>query len=330
MALDVKVTIDMAKTVGTLGFGYPLILVENATNAVDYTVCSDIAAVVKAGFDDKTDAFNAAQLMFMQNHKPAKIAVCATTGTAVAWLAESANIAKEWRQLVVINEGETASGIGAIAAAVESAIVEKMYFATIPLATSEAIEGVEGCDRTVLFFYDATEDIPVPSAALAGELGGLTCGSYTVNNMLLTGLTPLELSKAEIEAIHALKGITYVLSAGDGVCSEGIVASGEFIDNVDNNDYIKQQLEYKTQKVLNNNLKVPYTNVGIAMLEAAALSVMKDAQNKGIVETFTVNYALREETSVEDRAARKYFGGNVAYSMQGAIHEVEIFAEASV
>lgn len=336
MALDVKVTIDMAKSYGTQGFGYPLILVENALTAKAYTVFSDISAVAAGGYAAETDAYKVAQLMFQQDNKPSQIAICSTSDIATKWLAVADNMAKEWRQLVVINGSEagTASAPAAIAAVIQSATVEKMYFADVAMpetiSTATAIEGIEDYDRTVLFYYPTDEDVPCPVAALVGELGGLTPGSYTVNNMTLVGLTPLELAQSDIDKIHSMGGITYILAAGDGVCSEGFVASGEYIDNIDGSDYIKQQLEYRTQKVFNTNLKVPYTNVGIALLESAAIGVMQDAQNKGIIEKFTVDYALREQTSAEDRAERKYFGGNVSYETQGAIHYIEIYAQASV
>lgn len=335
MALDVKVTIDMAKSLGTLGFGYPLILEENATTAIAYAECSDIDAVVKAGYANTTKVYKVAQLMFMQEHKPAKIAVCSTTDGADDWLGVEANIAKGWRQLVVVNgstESSTATAVTAIATAIESAKVEKMFFANVdmPETLASATAALSDKNRTVVFYYTATADVPVPVAALVGEIGGLTPGAYTVNNMTLKGLTPLELSQDDIDKIHGINGITFVLSAGDGVCSEGKVSSGDYIDIIDGNDYIKQQLEYRTQKVFNTNLKVPYTNAGIALLEAAAIGVMQDAQNKGIVEDFTVTYALREQTTADDRASRKYFGGNVQYSMQGAIHYIEIYAQASI
>ena len=108
-----------------------------------------------------------------------------------------------------------------------------------------------------------------------------------------------------------------------------VTAGGSFVDNVDGNDYIEEQLKYKTQKVYNNNLKVPYTNVGIAMLESAAVEVMTDAKNKTIVDSFTVNYALREDVAAEDRAARRYIGGKISYEMAGAIHTTEIFCDCS-
>lgn len=334
MALDVKVIIEMTKTYGSLGFGYPLILIENAQEAKAYTEFSTIGDVSVGGYTTDSDAYKVAQLMFMQPDEPTKIAICATSGTATDWLADADNMSKEWRQLVVIGGSGTASTVVNIAKAIEAASVEKMYFANVDMpadiSKATAIEGIDQYDRTVLFYYTPTEDIVCPVAALAGEIGGLLPGSYTVNNLVLTGLVPLELSQSNIDAIHNLGGITFVLAAGDGVCSEGKVASGEYIDIVDGNDYIKQQLEYRTQKVFNSNLKVPYTNAGIAMLETAAIGVMQDAQNKGIVENFTVTYALREQVSEEDRRQRKYFGGNISYEMQGAIHYIEIYCQASV
>jgi hypothetical protein len=335
MALDVKVVIDLAKTAGTLGFGYPLILEENATSAIAYAECSDINAVVKAGYATTTKVYKAAQLMFMQDHKPSKIAVCSCSDGADDWLGVEANITKGWRQLVVVNGGAsstTATTPAAISTIIEAAKTEKMYFANIdmPENLSSAQAAVTDKDRTIQFYYTATEDVPVPVAALAGEIGGLTPGAYTVNNMTLKGLTPLELSEDDISNIHGINGITFVLSAGDGVCSEGKTSSGEYIDIVDGNDYVKQQLEYRTQKVFNTNLKVPYTNNGIALLESAAIGVMQDAQNKGIVDSFEVTYALRENTTAEDRAARRYFGGNCVYTMQGAVHTVEIYCQANI
>lgn len=345
--LDVKVKIDMAKTYGSLGFGYPLILIENAEAAITYKVYSDITTIA-TDYASTTDAYKVAQLMFAQPHRPEKIAICSDTGTVTEWLAKDANVSKDWRQLVVLNgsSSETATTTAAIAAAIEALSVEKMFFANESMPTSlssaTAPSGAFGWDRTVMFYYTpiqastgsgntpAVEAVPLPVAALVGEIAGLTPGSYTVNNLVLNGIEPLELSQDDIDKIHSIGGITFVSAAGDNVCSEGKTASGEFIDNVDNNDYIKQQLEYKTQKVLNGSLKVPYTNAGIALLEAAAISVMKNAQNLGIVEDYTVTYALREQTSAEDRAARKYFGGNVQYSMQGAIHTVEIYCQATV
>jgi hypothetical protein len=83
--------------------------------------------------------------------------------------------------------------------------------------------------------------------------------------------------------------------------------------------------------------KVPYDNNGIAVLESVAVNVMKDAYNKGMIAAnedgtpaYTIDYAMREDTSEEDRAARKYLGGQFSFKLAGAVHTVEITGEIEI
>ena len=330
MALDVKIILNMIKPVGTMGFGVPLILEENAAKEVAYTEVSSLTTLVEKGYTAESNVYKTAQLMFLQEHAPKTIAVCSTTSTAQVWISAEANVSKGWRQLVVINAGETATAVADIMSTIEvQTTYPKMYYANV--AYDDATEyTVKDIERTVLCYYTPTADVPCPVAALVGEVAGLEVGSYTINNMTVKGISGLELSEEEVTDIHQKGGITFVLSAGDVVASEGITAGGSYVDNVDGNDYIKQQLEVKTQKTLNKNLKIPYTDVGIALLESVANEVMTDAQNKGIVDTFEVKYALREETTEEDRASRKYVGGKITYTMAGAVHSIDINCQVSV
>lgn len=324
MAQDVKIIINSVKPIGNVGFGCPLILEENATAGVAYVEVGNLEELATAGYKTDSKVYKVAQLMFMQEHAPKKIAVCSVTTVAKEWLTVESNVSKGWRQLVVVNSGDTDTDVAGIMTTIEAQkTYPKMFFASLDYEDETELS-VKGIERTVLCYYDATTDIPCPVAALVGEVAGLEVGSYTLNNMTVKGIDGLDLSEAEIEAIHAKGGITYVISAGDVVASEGHTAGGIYVDNVDGDDYIKQQLEYKTQKVFNNNLKVPYNNVGIALLESAAAEVMTDAQNKGIVEGFETHYDLREDTTEADRTARRYVGGNITYTRAGAIHKIEI------
>lgn len=329
MACDVKIYINTIKTVGNIGFGCPLILEENAETAKDYAVYTDVSELVTAGYAVDSDVYKVAQLMFMQEYPPQKIAVCSTTDEASKWVAEEKNVSKDWRQLVVL--GASTPNVSDIMTAIEAQTkYPKFYYANVPLEYAETLT-VEGIERTLVCFYTPTEDLPVPVAAIAGNVGGCQVGSYTINNMKIKGVPALELSDTEISAIHAKGGVTMVLSAGDCVVSEGKAVGGTYVDNTDNNDYIKQQLEYKLQKVFNDNLKVPYTNEGIAMLEGATVDVLKDAYNKGIIENgYTVDFKTREEVSEDERSTRKYTGGKITYSMQGAIHEIEVYCECKL
>lgn len=335
MAYDVQVKIDLTKPVGSIGFGMPLILVENASKAIAYTEISGVSEAVTAGFAATTNAYKAAQLIFAQAHAPKEIAMCAVTTAATAALADVGITDKGWRQLIVINDGDNASEISAISAAVE-ALDGKMYFASLETDDATSIT-VTGLRRTVLFYCDATENVPAPAAALVGEAAGREAGSFTYKNLMLSGIAAQELSDAEVKAIHNKGGITYVTKAGDAVTSEGKVAGGEYIDIIDSEDYIVQQMAYKTQKVLNNMGKVPYDNNGIALLESVATDVLQTAFNNGMIASnedgspdYSVSYAMREDTSEADRAARRYIGGSFTFALAGAVHTVEITGEITI
>lgn len=332
---DVKVNIDLAKPIGTVGFGVPLILMENAGAKVPYTVVSNLDELVDAGITAETIAYKAAQLMFSQAHAPKRIAVCASEANAETALADAVLVDKDWRQLIVVNAGDTASTPAQISTLVE-AMDGKLYFAGLDVDDSSTIT-VSGLRRTVLFYCTATEAVPVPVAALVGETAGREAGSFTYKNLVLSGVPAQELTATQVEAIHKKGGITFVTKAGDNVTSEGKVAGGEFIDIIDSEDYIIQQLTYKTQKVLNNAAKVPYDNNGIAMLESVAKDVLQGAYNNGMIITnddgtpgYSVSYALREDTQDTDRANRRYLGGNFSFILSGAVHEVEITGSITV
>ena len=329
MALDVKVKIDLAKPVGKLGFGTPLILEESATKAIAYTEVTNVDEVVAAGYAADTVVYKAADLIFSQINAPEKIALHSTTGTAAEALSDTKLISKDWRQLIVVNGGEADVDVASVMAKVEP-LDGKMYYAGLDVDDATALT-VTGIRRTVLFYCNATEAAPVPVAALVGETAGRDAGSFTYKNMILVGIAPQDLSDAQITAIHEKGGFTFVTKAGDNVTSEGKVAGGEYIDIVDTEDYIIQQLAYKSQQVLNAVDKVPFDNNGIALLESVAYDVLQTAYNRGMIATATdgtpeyaVSYALRSNTSEEDRAKRRYLGGTFSFALAGAIHEATI------
>lgn len=332
MALDVKVNITATRPINKAGFGIPLILEGKTTQAVAYKECTSLAEVITAGFATTTAVYKAASLIFMQDNAPEKVAVCATTGTVTDFLTAD-NLAKNWRQLIVTSlETEGESTIAQIITAIE-ATDDKMFFVGLD-TTDETSLTVTNINRTVLFYVDGTTEAPNPEAALVGATAGRAVGSFTYKNLILTGILPQTLTDSEITAIHNKGGITFVTKSGDNVTSEGKTAGGEYIDIIDAKDYIITQLVYQTQKMLNSTPKIPYDNNGIAMLETVAANVLKDAYDNGIVAAnedgsagYSIDYAMREDTTVADRADRKYLGGKFSFVLAGAIHTVVINGE---
>ena len=82
MAYDVKVKIDLTKPMGKIGFGIPLILSEEAAEDNAYKECRNLSEVAAAGYNSSSDVYKTAELIFMQENAPGKIAICSTTETA--------------------------------------------------------------------------------------------------------------------------------------------------------------------------------------------------------------------------------------------------------
>ena len=326
MALDVNVKIELSKATGSTGFGNPLLLEAGATKAVGYTECYGLDDVLAAGYEATSKMYKAANMLFTQVNRPAKIAVCSVEGTAVETLPSL--IAKAWRQLVLV--GETSEQV-AVADYIETT-KDKIFCCGVTAenwATLKASVASKKYNR-VFFFVNETD---YADAALVGETAGRTAGSFTYKFKTLKGVTPDNLTDAEIEALHTAGAFGYVTKAGDDVTTEGIVCGGDnkYIDITDSIDYVIQNIEYRVQKTLNSNAKVAYDDGGIALIANAVTAALQDAFNNGIIATkeggapdFSVSFPMRAATTEADRASRVYNYGTFAFALAGAIHNVKV------
>lgn len=321
---DVKVVIKLEKVVKRLGFGVPLLLEGKATKAIPYTECGDIDEV-KALYAEDTATYKAAMLIFKQEEPPEKIAVCSVTTTVVEALDDL--MAKGWRQLLVMSEGQADESTLKDIADYLEVHNDKMYFANVSDLSKLTAITPKDYEHTVAFYYP-NADVVCPVAALVGATAGKDVGSFTYKNQILLGLNPLELNSTELNEVHEAGAITFVTKAGDNVTSEGKTLGGEYIDVVDSKDWIVQQIEYKVQKTFNYSDKVPYTNNGINQLDSVVVSVLKEAFDNGMIAeddeglpTYYTDFAKRTETDKADRVVRKYIGGEFGFDIAGAIHE---------
>jgi len=325
MANDVKVVIELSKAAPRLGFGYPLIFAGSQENAVAYKEVGSLDEVVSAGFAAETAVYKAAMTLFMQENAPSKIAVCASTDTAVTAL--PVILGEGWRQLIVIGGDDE---VEAISDYIEACGADKMYFAHIATTDTTVSAAVAGNERTVLVAYDST-DVDCPEAAVVGATAGLDVGSFTYKNIILKGVTAQALTDSEVEALHTAGVITILKKAGSIVTSEGVTASKEYIDIVDSKDWIIQQIEYQCQYLLNRVPKLPYDNRGIASLEGVVVSVLMDAANNGMIAVtdegdydYTVDFGPRSECAASDISTRHYAEGQFEFALAGAIHTAKI------
>ena len=333
MALDVTVKIQLSKPVGATGTWYPcLYVVDSDATSDKYDEYNSLDSMV-TDYAATTDAYKAASLIFSQNNAPNKVAVLKQSAFSSSTFGEY--LTKGWRQLVLVG---THTDIAAIATYIET--TDKMLFVTMDdkadfSTTSESQTTKKFTnDRTVIVYHDSEANA---AAAVVGATAGLKAGSFTYKNIIIKGVQPVDISETDLETIHSLGAITILEKAGDVVTSEGKVTNGEYIDIIDSKDYIIQNIAYKTQKILNNNKKVPYTDAGIGLLETATLEALVDGYNNGMIAdnedgtpAYSVTFALRSQTTENDRSTRNYPYGRFAFELAGAIHTAEINGEVTV
>jgi hypothetical protein len=319
---DIVVNITTAATAGSIGLGNPLVIQGKAAAAVAYKECNSLADVVAAGFAADTEVYKACAAIFEQDNKPKTVAVAATDGKVADYL--TANKDKDFRQVIPVL-GEEDSTIAEVAQVING-LDQKMLF--VACATKDELPTTQS-ERVVAVVYGGAS--AYPNAAVVGASAGLVTGSFTYKNLVIRGIEPEDLTPEQVKEVHDAGGICIVKKAGDIVTSEGITTDGEYIDVIDSKDFIIANITYQGQKLMNNNARITFDNVGISQLENVVTSVLAEAFRMGIIATnedgtpaYSTTFATRAEVSDGDRAARTYNGGNFTFDLAGAIHTATI------
>lgn len=325
---DVTVTIDLVQPIGRLGFGTPLIYGAKAKGH-ELKYYYELSEVQK-DFSDKTPEYEAAKAIFEQGDKrPAKIAVaCRDSNTKDGLITDVLEtlLDKDWYFL--ISTSAVKEDVLKISEMIELD-GSKMFFTRTDKVEEAAEIKKAGKERTVVFYHKEVNKYP--EAGLIGAVGSAPVGSVTWKFKEIKGISPMELSVGELTAIHEAGAITYVQKAGRGGTSEGITSTGVYIDIIHAKDYVKFNMEYQLQQLLNNTPKIPFTDAGIALIEGQCTSVLKDAFNSGIIAAdenglplYSVHFKTREEIPADIRAKREYNEGAFEFELAGAVHSVKI------
>lgn len=201
------------------------------------------------------------------------------------------------------------------------------------IAKLDALADAPFIDNTrTLMIIGTDEDAQYNIGALVGAIGNKTPGSVTWKFKGLQGSKPLNVSGSIVKKAVDTHVNLYVTKAGKAQTSEGLTLSGDYIDALHADDWIRAELETQIQKLLQDNDKITFDANGIGQIEAVVTTVLRTATENGIIlidsETgmgkFTVTALSRDQMAAADVASRKYNGLSFEYSRAGAIHDVTI------
>jgi Protein of unknown function (DUF3383) len=323
---DVNVSIELSKPSGLVGLGKPLIITQK-TGASTIKNYSDIEDV-KPEFAATTEAYKKAAAILGQENRPASVAIATydPAGTTVKSAVDAVGKYFDNDWFFVLTAGVELTDEIAVADYVEG---KKVKFYAVKVTDVADLNAFKVKNYTyVIPFYHPTDQL---EAAAVGALGSLEVGSITWKFKTLAGITPVNVTADELKAIHEAGGNTYVTKAGIPQTSEGLTASGEYIDVIHGKSWLKVNIENSVQQAFANNQKVSFDNRGIALINGAVTTVLQKGYTQGIIaedeegsSIYTIEALSRTQTSAEDRAARVYNGLSFSLELAGAIHEAKI------
>lgn len=322
MITDVEVIVTReTQPLSQSGFGMPLILATDGEKAyAEYTNLGDVAA----DYPETSRAYKIAARVFGQNPSPPRIAMFAveTPDNAISGLNGLIDSQNDW--FFLLSDVQEDDGIKSLSD--WAAANDKLYFATTSnLTLASEIES----ENTVLVYHQDPEAFA--AEGWVGRCAPEAPGSITWKFKTINGVTEANITTAQLTQLHEDGGNSYVRKLGVLQTSEGLTTSGEYIDVIRSQYFLKARLTESVMSLFINNGKVPYDNSGIAMIVAACESVLKQATDQGIIALdeggngqWTINAPRREDVPQNDVANRHLNGVVIEAVLAGAIHSTTL------
>jgi len=172
----------------------------------------------------------------------------------------------------------------------------------------------------------------------ASWLGGVlptTPGSSTWKFKGAKGITTDKFSQSDRNALIGQPGVPgknvniFETVGGQNIFEEGFMCGGQFIDITVGIDWLKSTMQNNVFSLLVQNEKIPYTDIGAAIIENAVRQTLKqgdDDTGSGLIDhtSIVVSAAPVLSQPTADRANRIYRGINWSCRLAGAFHFIVI------
>lgn len=315
MILDFPVNIQR-KTVGVSERGFGTILIFDPSQDINFKY---ITAENVKEFSTESKLYKMASRLFMQKPQPQEVAVVGKNGAAVEGFKKVLEETNDFFFLTCTdNSVETIKGLSNLCQ-----VNNKVYAVTVNDYEDAKKLFEEVYDNTFVMYHDDSGSFVAEALAvvMSYKIGGKTAKFKT-----LQGVKAANVSLTQVNELHKSNLFTYVEKLGVLQTSEGKMLSGEYIDVILGEYWIRFRMEERMQRLALTQDKIPYTNRGIGMLVGVAELVLTEAVAMGIVEEgqYRVDYKVREDVDSNEVALRKYDYILWTAMLQGAIHTGQI------
>lgn len=321
---DVNVVLDINRPTFAVGLGIPLILVKGNLGYKSYENLKDLSK----DFAVDTDVNKVAKVIFDQDNRLRQIDVLSYSDIESDFKKYFFNT---WHFALFADVKPDENDVLTISNIIEE---QQFKFVVINETMESPIDTLEplyaGNTRTILTVSDTDQRL---DAAIVGDASSQTVGSITWKfRKNLKDVVASNYTADDVRVLTEAKAITYVVKAGEPQTSEGITLSGEYIDALHGDDWVKDNLETNIQHLLASTDKVTYDASGISLLTSSVLSTLQEAFTNGIIQRddetqagdFDVTALNRSDMSIDNIQARHYDGISFEYTRSGAIHSVKI------
>jgi len=260
----------------------------------------------------------------------------ATQTWAEAYAATTAEDNDFYFLVPMLNGVGDSADIQALAALVEADLklmgVSTDEAAIITSATDDTASDLQDAayDRTFLLYSEDEDNYPI--AGLIGGQAPKDPGSITWKFKTITGITPDTLTASEKGYAIAKNCNVYETVAGlNMITSEGVVASGEYIDIMRGTDWLQVNMSTDIFRLLYNSDKVPFTTPGIAQVGAIVAYWLNRGVDVGLLQEGSIVITLPKLANIPagEKSIRYLNGITFSATYAGAIHKVGITGKIS-
>lgn len=169
--------------------------------------------------------------------------------------------------------------------------------------------------------------------ALLGATFPFDPGSVTFKFRKLAGVTADALTATALTNLRNKNAMFFTDYGGVAITAEGKTAAGEFADVIRDRDWFESRLQARVFNVLVNNAKVPFTDRGIAAVEAELRAQLTEGIQSGFLTNNpapVVSVPLASAVASVDKAARVLKPISFTAKVAGAIHATTISGTITV